>query len=101
LVAYFVYSLLTTSFAVAMARPPLGKGIAYATAISIITGSYLNLSVLLPDYTRYAKSGWHAAIAVVVGLCLGLPLVVLIACYLTAATGEADFVKLMLIRGWG
>lgn len=101
LVAYFVYSLVTTSFAVAMARPPLGQRIAYATAISIVTGSYLNLSVLLPDYTRYAKSGWHAAVAVVVGLCLGLPLVVLIACYLTAATGEADFVKLMLIRGWG
>jgi cytosine permease len=84
-----------------MVRPALGKSIAYATAISIVSGSYLNLSVLLPDFTRYAKNGWQAAVAVLVGLCLGLPVVVLIACYLTAATGESDFVKLMLIKGWG
>jgi cytosine permease len=101
LVSYFVYNLASTSFAAAMVRPPLSKSIAYATAISIVSGSYLNLSVLLPDFTRYAKNGWHAAVAVLVGICLGLPVVVLLACYLTAATGESDFIKLMLIRGWG
>ncbi len=98
---YFVYVLHTTSVHDVVARPAFGQPIQYATAISIIAGSYLNLSVLLPDYTRYSKGPLHSAIAVISGLCLGLPLFVLIACYLTAATKEPDFVKLMALQGWG
>jgi cytosine permease len=98
---YFVYVLHATSVHDVVARPAFGQPIQYATAISIIAGSYLNLSVLLPDYTRYSKSPLHSAIAVISGLCLGLPLFVLIACYLTAATREPDFVQLMALQGWG
>jgi cytosine permease len=98
---YFVYVLHTTSVHDVLARPAFGHRIQYATAVSIIVGSYLNLSVLLPDFTRYSKGPLHSAIAVVCGLCLGLPLFVLIACYLTAATAEPDFVKLMALQGWG
>jgi cytosine permease len=98
---YFVYVLHSTSAHEVFVRQTFGHPIQYATAISIIVGSYLNLSVLLPDYTRYSKGPMHSAIAVILGLCLGLPLFVLIACYLTAATQEPDFVKLMALQGWG
>lgn len=99
--AYFFYVLYTTSVQDVVARPAFGQSLQFATAISIIAGSYLNLSVLLPDYTRYSKGPAHSAIAVVSGLCVGLPLFVLIACYLTAATKQADFVRLMALQGWG
>jgi cytosine permease len=98
---YFFYVLHITSVHDVVTRPALSQPIQYATAVSIIAGSYLNLSVLLPDYTRYSKGPIHSAIAVISGLCLGLPLFVLIACYLTAATKQSDFVKLMALQGWG
>ncbi len=98
---YFFYVLYTTSVHDVVARKAFSQPIQYATAVSIIVGSYLNLAVLLPDYTRYSKGPLHSAIAVVSGLCLGLPLFVLIACYLTAATKQSDFVKVMALQGWG
>ena len=98
---YFIYVLRTTSVSDVVARPAFGHSIQYATSVSIIVGSYLNLSVLLPDYTRYSKGPIHSAIAVSCGLCMGLPVFVLIACYLTAAAAEADFVKLMTLQGLG
>jgi cytosine permease len=98
---YFIYVLHSTPVHDVFVRPAFGHRIQYATAVSIIVGSYLNLSVLLPDFTRYSKGPMHSAIAVVCGLCLGLPLFVLIASYLTAATAEPDFVKLMALQGWG
>ena len=98
---YFVYVLRTTSIGEVLTRPAFGHPIRYATSVSIIVGSYLNLSVLLPDYTRYSKGPIHSAISVIFGLCMGLPVFVLIACYLTAAALEADFVKLMALQGWG
>jgi cytosine permease len=101
LAVYLGFSLAHTSVVQVMARPAFAKPIPFTTAISIVAGSYLNLSILLPDFTRYAKGVGHAAIAVVFGLCLGLPLFALVACYLTAATGQADIVKLMVMQGWG
>jgi cytosine permease len=97
---YFFYVLYTTTVHDVVARLAFSQPIQYATAVSIIAGSYLNLSVLLPDYTRYSKGPLHSAIAVISGLCLGLPLFVLIASYLTAATKQSDFVKLMALQGW-
>ena len=101
LFTYLIYALAKSSFSEVLARQALTQRMSFATAISIVAGSFINISVLLPDYTRYSKSGWHAATAVIFGLCLGVPLFVLVACYLTAVTGEQDFVKVMLLQGWG
>jgi cytosine permease len=38
---------------------------------------------------------------VILGLFLGLPPFVLMGAYLTAATGEEDFIRVMLLQGWG
>jgi cytosine permease len=99
--AYFVYVLHSTSFREVTERPAFGTPIQYATAVSAIVGSYLNLSILLPDTTRYSKGASHSATSVVLGLCVGLPLFVLVACYLSAAAREPDFVRLMTLQGWG
>jgi cytosine permease len=99
-VAYFGYILHVTPIKEVLTRPAFGHPIEYATAISIIAGSYLNLSMLLPDSTRYSKGPIHSTVAVIIGLCVGLPLFVLMACYLSAATTESDFVRLMTMKGW-
>jgi cytosine permease len=99
-VAYFGYILHAYPMKDVLTRQAFGHPIEYATAISIIAGSYLNLSVLLPDSTRYSKGPIHSTVAVVIGLCVGLPLFVLVACYLSSATTQSDFVKLMAMKGW-
>jgi cytosine permease len=101
MLSYFFYIFHKDGIDSVLARPTFGRPIEYFTAVSVMVGSYLNLSVLLPDYTRYSKSPIDSAIAVVLGLCLGLPIFVLLASYLTAATGEPDFVKVMIVQGWG
>ena len=98
---YLGYILHTTSVNDVMSRPAFGHPIQYATAVSIIAGSYLNLSMLLPDSTRYSKGPIHSTVAVIIGLCVGLPLFVLTACYLASATTESNFVKMMTLKGWG
>ncbi len=101
LLAYLLHNFAKSPFSEIAARSAFADPISYATAMSVVVGSYLNLSVFLPDITRYAKNGVHAATAVIFGLCVGLPVFTLIACYLTAATAESDFVKLMILQGWG
>src|ERR1700733_4644753 len=99
--SYFFHVFHKTEIHIALARPAFGSPIDYFTALSVMVGSYLNLSVLLPDYTRYSKAALDSAIAVILGLCLGLPIFVLLAAYLAAATGEPDFIRVMIARGWG
>ena len=98
---YCVYAFRTYPVSEVLARPPLSEPMSYATAISIVAGTFLSISVLLPDFTRYMKGPGHAAAALVLGVTLGLPPFVIIGSYLTAATGEADFVKVMLSHGLG
>jgi cytosine permease len=98
---YFFYAFHKSEIHNVLARPAFGPPIEYFTALSVMVGSYLNLSVLLPDYTRYSKAAFDSAIAVILGLCLGLPIFVLLAAYLAAATGQPDFIKVMILQGWG
>ena len=99
--SYFFYVFHKSEIHIVLARPAFGRPIDYFTAISVMVGSYLNLSVLLPDYTRYSKAALDSAIAVILGLGLGLPVFVLLAAYLASATGEPDFIKVMILQGWG
>lgn len=100
LFAYVTHALLNTNLRDLIAKPAFGAPISYATGISIVAGTFLSICVLLPDFTRYSRSSRHAAVAVLLGFTLGLPPFVLMGAFLTAATGESDFVKVMLQQGW-
>jgi cytosine permease len=99
--SYAIYMLTKHPLAEVLERGALGHPISYPTAISIVAGTSLSICVLLPDFTRYSKSAAHTAWAVILGLSLGLPPFILIGAYLTAATDEPDFIKTMLVSGWG
>jgi cytosine permease len=99
--SYFIASFIETPFGGLLSKPGFGKAMANSVGISIVAGTFLSVSVLLPDFTRYAKNTTHCAVAVFVGLFFGFPPFVLIGAYLTAASQESDFVKMMLTRGWG
>ncbi len=101
LASYVVYALTLRPPSEVFQRGPLSTPLSYATAVSIVAGTFLSLSVLMPDFTRYAKDATHAAAAMIVGITLGFPPFVLMGAYLTAATGEPDFVKVMLLHGLG
>ena len=102
LFAYMAQALIHTPFAPVWASGPLGRPISFATGTSIVAGTFLSVCVLLPDFTRYARSAKHSAISILIGLCIGgFPPFVFMGAYLTAATGEPDFVRVMLSHGWG
>jgi cytosine permease len=101
LFTYVAISLFKAPFHEITAAPALGKPMSNWVATSLVAGTFLSVAVLLPDFTRYAKSVSHTAASVFVGLCFGFPPFVLIGAYLTAVSREPDFVKMMLLRGWG
>lgn len=101
ILTYFISTLTKNPFGEVLRQGSFAEPMSYATGISIVAGTFLSVSVLLPDFTRYSKSARHAAAAVILGLSLGLPPFVLMGSYLTAATRELDFVKVMLLHGWG
>ena len=99
--SYFIASFIQTPFHGLLSKPGFGKPMATSVGISIVAGTFLSVSVLLPDFTRYAKNTAHCVAASFVGLFFGFPPFVLIGAYLTAASQESDFVRMMLTRGWG
>ena len=102
LFVYMAQALLHTPWGPVWASAPLGKPISFATGTSIVAGTFLSVCVLLPDFTRYARSARHSAISTLIGLGVaGFPPFVFMGAYLTAATGEPDFVRVMLSQGWG
>lgn len=101
LFSYLVSSLLSSSFHEVVHRPAFGSRMAYPVGVSIVAGTFLSVSLLMPDFTRYSRSAMQSSVAVIFGLAFGFPPFVLIGAYLTAASQEKDFVKLMLTAGWG
>jgi cytosine permease len=101
LFSYLISSLMRSSFHEVVARPAFGIPMAYPVGVSIVAGTFLSVALLMPDFTRYAKSPMQSGLAVIFGLSFGFPPFVLIGAYLTAVSQENDFVKLMLTAGWG
>ena len=71
------------------------------TALSVVIGGYIVGIVLMPDLTRYAKSGGHGVLASVLSMVFAMPLVLLAAAIACIATGEKNLVALMIGLGVG
>ncbi len=67
-------------------------------AISTVLGSSIQMSVLMPDVSRFARSGFHGILSVS-GLAIGYPLIFLAAAISTIATGEHNIMRIMIGLG--
>src|SRR5690606_30733556 len=72
----------------------------FGLAISTVVGSCIQLAVLMPDITRFARDV-SEAVKSVSGLVIGYPLVFLSAAVPTVAVGEIDLMKIMVGLGIG
>lgn len=79
-----------------------GSGeLSLSTAVTALAGGIMVGVVLIPDLTRYARSSWHAVVAVLIGLGSIEPLVYMTGALPALATGEAQVLDLMLALGLG
>ena len=75
--------------------------IAFGDAVSMVIGSFIVGVVLFPDYCRYARSPMHGAIAGVLSLGVGFPIVLIASIIPARATGQSDLVALLFALGAG
>jgi len=61
-----------------------------------VAGAFAIGAVIQPDITRYAKGKGHAAGGMIFGMGIGFPLVLILAAFLGAASGQSDFATIML-----
>lgn len=94
-VAYLAYS--TAGTGVYSNVPEDGSG--QIILISINIGLAALTAVLMPDFTRYCPNDRQSIIAAIVGIGITYPLVMTMAAVPAVATGEADFVTMMVGMG--
>jgi len=68
----------------------------FGILVSIVAGGYAVGAVIQPDITRYAKGYGHASVAMVFGMMIGFPLVLIMAAFLSGAAGDSQFATVML-----
>lgn len=86
------------------ASMPLNKDqtpIAFGDAVSMVIGSFIVGVVLFPDYCRYARSPMHGALAGVLSLGIGFPVVLIASIIPARATSQSDLVALLFALGAG
>lgn len=91
LVLAFRGHTLAEVFAKAPAQP-----VPFGLVVSIVAGAFAIGAVIQPDITRYAKGKGHAAGGMIFGMGIGFPLVLILAAFLGAASGQSDFSAIML-----
>lgn len=74
-------------------------GSSQITLVSITIGLAALTAVLMPDFTRYCPNDRQSIIAAVVGIGITYPAVMTMASVPAVATGEADFVTMMVGMG--
>lgn len=94
-VAYLAYS--TTDSGAYTQSPAEGSG--QIALMSITIGLAALTAVLMPDFTRYCPNDRQSIIASVVGIGITYPAVMTMASAPAVATGEADFVTMMVGMG--
>lgn len=77
-----------------------GSMSAFVFAASAVFGSCIQSSVLMPDLTRFAKSPRSGALSVL-GVCVGYPLIFLVAAVCGLARGSTDIMLIMIGLGIG
>jgi cytosine permease len=83
------------SLAEVFAKPP-AQPLPFGLVVSIVAGAFAVGAVIQPDITRYAKSKGQAVGGMIFGMMIGFPLVLILASFLGAASGQADFSAIML-----
>lgn len=94
-VAYLAYS--TADSGIYSQSPEDGSG--QFVLMSITIGMAALTAVLMPDFTRYCPNDRQSIIAAVVGIGITYPAVMTMASVPAVATGEADFVTMMIGMG--
>ena len=82
---------LAEVFAKAPAQP-----VPFGLVVSIVAGAFAVGAVIQPDITRYAKGKGQATGGMIFGMGIGFPLVLILAAFLGAASGQSDFTAIML-----
>jgi cytosine permease len=103
LIATLVKAFAGVSLASVFGKTP-EQALPLGILISAVAGGYAVGAVIQPDITRYSKSKGHAAGGMVFGMMIGFPLVLIMAAFLFAASGQAQFADVMMAyhRGiWG
>lgn len=77
-----------------------GSMSAFVYAASAVFGSCIQSSVLMPDLTRFAKSPRSGALTVL-GVCVGYPLIFLVAAVCGLAKASTDIMLIMIGLGIG
>ena len=72
-----------------------------AEGISAGIGAFIVGVTMFPDICRYARSSADAVLAASLSFGLGIPFILLLAAIPVVATGESDFLKVILIVGLG
>lgn len=69
--------------------------------ISAVVGAFMVGATVMPDFCRYVHSPRHAVGASMLAFAVGFPAVLLASAIPTLATGEGDFMKIVLTLGMG
>ena len=78
-----------------------GGELGYGVATSLVIGSYIVGSILLPDLSRYARRGVDGMWAAFAALGIAFPCIFLVAMIPSVAVGEQNLVAIMMGLGMG
>jgi cytosine permease len=95
LVVTLVLAFRGHSLAEVFAKAP-AQPVPFGLVVSIVAGAFAVGAVIEPDITRYAKGKGHATGGMIFGMMVGFPLVLILAAFLGAASGQSDFTSIML-----
>ena len=97
LLSWLVY-VAATSFGLNFDHEPK---MGLTEGISAGIGGFIVATTMFPDFCRYARSSTDAVQAASLSFGLGVPVILLLAAIPVVATGEANFLKVILIIGLG
>ncbi|MBW7835332.1 MAG: cytosine permease [Sphingomonadales bacterium] len=78
-----------------------GSGMSEGVATSLVVGSYIVGSILLPDLTRYSRQARDGIVAAFIALGIAFPGIFLVATIPSLAIGNKDLVAIMMGLGMG
>lgn len=75
-----------------------------AVAVTTVVGTFVSAGTQTPNWTRFARFGWHAVLACCVGFLIGNGLMIFFGAVGAMTFGEGDFVLVLYqlgLVGWG
>ena len=73
--------------------------ITFATAVTLVVGSFVSGGTTTPNYTRFSKTNWIAVISTVIAFFIGNSLMFIFGAAGGAVTGQADIFYIMISLG--